>query len=160
MVVSHSSVNNTKSERWKKLSVNLLLSLHLLLRGWRSCFDFAPCQQEPIGSLSSFLAQQRHNSCRGEKERCVESRASWKKFTDSFVLWRITSIQCWTKRKCCSNWVVEDAGKHEEHGLEYYLGHICDDGSDLEFHSLWGLLTTLCHHLWYKWQLHLCSVSQ
>jgi hypothetical protein len=44
--------------------------------------------------------------------------------------------------------------------LEYYLGVICDDGSDLEFHSLWGLLATLCHHLWYKWQLHLCSVSQ
>lgn len=33
-------------------------------------------------------------------------------------------------------WVTVDAGKHEEHGLEYYLGVICDDGSDLEFHSL------------------------
>jgi hypothetical protein len=30
MVVSRSSVNNTKSEPWKKLSVNLLLLLHLL----------------------------------------------------------------------------------------------------------------------------------
>jgi len=172
MVVSRSSVNNTKSEPRKKLSVNLLLLLHLLLRGcrswlWlRSLCEFlnfremtwrfletvsfligrlysyiyiflvvskldlgvsrvltidacrtkvsvllelhwwAICgwwfcdvqQQEPIGSLSSFLAQQRHNSCRREKERCVESRASWEKFTDSFVLWRITSIQCWTKR--------------------------------------------------------------
>jgi hypothetical protein len=33
-------------------------------------------------------------------------------------------------------WVTVDAGKHEEHWLEYHLGDICDDGSDLEFHSL------------------------
>jgi hypothetical protein len=79
-----------------RTKVSVLLELHWwAICGWWFCDVH---QQEPIGSLSSFLAQQRHNSCRREKERCVESRASWEKFTDSFVLWRITSIPCWTKR--------------------------------------------------------------